>query len=69
MAVLEIIWEIADLFCSWRLYLCLGPALLGAFFLHASFPDASWPWFISIPIVITALCGGLYWDWRARRIW
>ncbi len=67
MILLEILGELADAFCSWRLYLCVAPALLAAYFLHESFPTARWPWLISVPLVLGAFAVGLRWDWRANR--
>ena len=65
LAVLEILAEVVDALASWRLYVCIGPALLGAYGLHTAWPDATWTWFVSVPGVIAALILGLRWEWRA----
>lgn len=49
LAVLEILAEVVDALASWRLYVCIGPALLGAYCLHSAWPDATWTWFVSVP--------------------
>jgi hypothetical protein len=67
LAVLEILGEVVDAIASWRLYVCLGPALLGAYCLHSAVPDATWPWFVSVPVMITAFVLGVRWEWRACR--
>lgn len=56
--------DIIDLVCSWRFYVCLIPALLAGYFLHQSFSEASWPWLISVPLVIIAFIIGMRWDRR-----
>ena len=67
MILFDIVGELADAFCSWRLYVCLAPALLVAYYLHESFSGARWPWFISVPLVISAFVVGLRWDWKASQ--
>jgi hypothetical protein len=65
MTLFDIVGELLDLFRSWRLYLCVVPVLLGAYFLHDRYPGATWTWFISVPVVIGAFVLGLRWEWRA----
>jgi hypothetical protein len=67
MILFDILGELADAFCSWRLYVCLIPALIAAYFLHESLPDARWPWLISVPLVLSAFALGLRWEWKTNR--
>ena len=65
MAIFEFIFEIADIFWSWRIYVWLIPALLVAYFLHDNFPEARWLWFLTVPGVLTAFIMGLRWECRS----
>ncbi len=69
MTLLDIVGELLDLFRSWRLYLCVGPVLLGAYLLHDALAGVTWTWFVSVPAVTGGFCGGLYWEWRVNRDW
>jgi hypothetical protein len=40
MTFFDVIMEIADLFWSWRVYLCVIPAILFACLLHDKWPEA-----------------------------
>lgn len=62
---LELLGGLAELFCSWRVYACVVPALFGMWILHESFPGAQWPNFVSIPLVIVAFVVGIRWEWKA----
>jgi hypothetical protein len=66
MTLFDIVGELLDLFRSWRLYLCVVPVLLGAYFLHEGYPGVTWTWFVSVPATIIAFCAGLYWEWRVN---
>jgi hypothetical protein len=50
--------------CSWRMALCVIPVLLIDYALHNWFPDAAWPWFISIPLTVGAIALGVDWERR-----
>jgi hypothetical protein len=65
MMIIEIIMEIADLFVSWRFYVCVVPAVLLAVLVHNSWPGAVWPWFVTVPLVSGAVIGGFWWDCRS----
>lgn len=67
MTALEFLLEILDAIGCWRLIVCAGPAIAAAWFLHDAVPDATWPWFVSVPVVTTAFILGLRWEWRAHR--
>ncbi|BET67789.1 hypothetical protein ASA1KI_27070 [Opitutales bacterium ASA1] len=64
--MLDLLDAVLVCLCSWRIYVCVIPAALLAFWLHQAFPDAMWPWFISVPAVIGAVIVGLSWDVRAN---
>ena len=42
MTIFDFIFELADVFCSWRVYLCVIPAVLLAWLLHDHWPEARW---------------------------
>ncbi len=65
MTVFDIIMEVADLFWSWRVYLCVIPAILLACLLHDKWPEARWLWFLTVPSVVCALVVGIRWDYRS----
>jgi hypothetical protein len=65
VTLFDLIFDIADLFASWRFYVCVVPAVLVAFLVHNSWPDAIWPWFFTAPVVLGAVVGGLWWDCRS----
>ncbi len=67
MTALEFLWEIVEAIASWRLIVCVGPAIAAGWFLHDAFPGANWPWFVSVPVVTTAFVIGLRWEWRAHQ--
>jgi len=62
MALLELIVGIIELWCSWRLYLCLAIGLGIAVFLHSSFPEDAWVWFFSVPFAVGSIIVG--WRWQ-----
>jgi hypothetical protein len=66
MGWLEFLWE--TLFCSirsLRMAICILPVLLIDYYLHSAFPNAVWPWFISIPLTTGAVAWGVEWERRA----
>jgi hypothetical protein len=67
MGILEIIGELADLWTSWRFYLCVALSVGGALFIHARFGDEMRVWFISIPLVIVGIGSGLVWEIKAEK--
>lgn len=67
MSFLEFLWEVLEAVASWRLIVCVGPALAAAYFLHRAAPGASWPWLVSIPLVAVALVVGVRWEWSQRE--
>ena len=64
MWLIEIILGIAELWCSWRLYVCLAAAAGVAVALHNAIPDQVWVWFISLPVVIAGIALGVWWQTR-----
>jgi hypothetical protein len=60
--LIETISAIIELFCSWRLYLCVAVGVGGAIILHRVFPDVWRVWFVSVPFVIATLVAG--WRWQ-----
>ena len=58
-ALLHLIEGLAELWCSWRLYLCLGVGLGAAFLLHRLLPEANWILFISVPLGIASFVLGV----------
>jgi uncharacterized membrane protein YgaE (UPF0421/DUF939 family) len=65
MLFFEIIDGIVDLVTSWRLYLCIAIGALLAYFLHTSFPEQNWTYFISVPLVIFMAITG--WGWQNSK--
>jgi len=65
MTIFEIIFELADVFYSWRIYLCVIPTVLLAWLLHDHWPEARWLYFLTVPSVVGALVLGLRWEYRA----
>lgn len=65
MWFIDLIGGIAELWSSWRFYVCLGISIGAASLLHFTFPDQTWVWFISIPLLICGLSLGLWWQARA----
>ena len=65
MTFFDFIIEVADVFWSWRVYLCVIPAILLACFLHNKWPDARWLWFLTVPGVLYAFVVGLRWESRS----
>ena len=65
MTFFEIITEVADLCWSWRVYLCVIPAICLACLLHDKWPEARWLWFLTVPGVVGALVVGLRWEYRS----
>ena len=51
MSFLEVIFEIADLFVSWRFYVCAIPVILVAVVVQNAWPNSAWPWFFTVPLV------------------
>jgi NADH:ubiquinone oxidoreductase subunit 3 (subunit A) len=67
MAIIELILGIVDLCCRWRFFICFG-ITMGIFAaMHNSFPDQAWVWFVTVPVVITGMCFGSWWQFRADR--
>jgi hypothetical protein len=50
-SLLELIEGLVELWCLWRLYLCVAIGVLLAMLLHHSIGDAVWVWFVSVPVV------------------
>jgi hypothetical protein len=67
MNILDIVCEIADLWLSWRFYLCVATSVGLAIFLHTTFEDHTWVWFISIPLVLFGFVLGFCWQAQADR--
>ena len=67
MVFLEVLADVVDVFASWRLYLCLTPALIIAYYLNKAYPDAYWPWLISGLLVTSSFVLGVRWDWKASH--
>jgi hypothetical protein len=65
MMIFEFIIEVADVFWSWRVYLCVVPAILLACLLHDKWPEACWLWCLTIPGVLCAFLVGLRWESRS----
>jgi hypothetical protein len=65
MTIFDIIFELADVFYSWRVYLCVIPTVLLAWLLHDHWPEARWLYFLTVPSVLGALVLGLRWEYRA----
>ena len=65
MTFFDIIVDIVDLFWSWRVYLCVVPAVLLAYLLHDKWPEAGWLWFLTVPSVVGALVLGLRWEYHS----
>ena len=63
--ILELIENILDFCTSWRLYLSIFACVIIACGLHALFQDASWIYFISIPLVIGGVVGGFIWQMKS----
>jgi ABC-type Fe3+ transport system permease subunit len=68
MSALSILGELADLITSWRLYVCIGPAIALAVFLHRIFPDALLLYWFTIPLVISSFVLGFRWQLSADRL-
>jgi hypothetical protein len=67
MIIFDIIDGLLDFSLSWRLYLCAAVSIGFAIFLHYSFGDHIWVWFISIPSAIFGIIFGFYWQIKADR--
>ena len=65
MMLIDLFGGIAELWCSWRLYICLGIVVGFAVGLHNTFPDQAWTWFVSVPTVIIGIGFGFWWQIRA----
>jgi len=65
MGIFEFLSELLELFLSWRFYLCIAIGLIIAYFFHSIFPGAVWPWFISVPGIISSLIIG--WRWQTAH--
>ena len=63
--MLDLIDNILDFFMSWRFYTSILICVIIAIGLHSQFQDASWVYFISIPIVIGGVVGGFFWQIRS----
>ena len=67
MWLIDLIGGIAELWSSWRLYVCLGISIGIATCLHFAFPDQMWVWFLSVPVMIAGFTLGYRWQIRADR--
>jgi hypothetical protein len=67
MAIIELILEIVDLCCHWRFFICFGITMAIFGTMHTSFPDQAWVWFVTVPIMITGIGFGCWWQIRADR--
>jgi hypothetical protein len=67
MWFIELMGGVFELWCSWRLYVCLGVAMGIAATLHQAFPDQNWVWFVSMPTMITGFALGFWWQLQADR--
>ncbi len=66
LALLELLISCIEALILWRLWLPVIPTTIVAISLHHSFEDASWPWFVSFPLVAVAITVGIYWQWFSR---
>jgi hypothetical protein len=67
MGIIELIGGIFDLWSSWRFYICVAITVPIAIALHKIFPDQTWIWLVSAPIVLFGLVAGFYWEHQSGK--
>jgi hypothetical protein len=61
----ELLFELACVLANWRLLVCLVPAILIACLIHGAWPEATWPYFFTVPIGLGCFIWGLLWEAEA----
>jgi len=66
-SAIDIILMIADEFCSWRVWLCIGIAVGIVAGLYYKYPEQDGIWSVSFPAAIIVTAMGFWWQYRADR--
>jgi hypothetical protein len=65
--VIDIILMLAPDLCSWRVWLCIGIAVVIVAGLYHLYPEHDGFWSVSYPAAIIVIAMGFWWQYRADR--
>ncbi len=52
---------------AWRFFVGALPSVWAPFWLQSHLGNASWAWFVSVPVLLAGLALAAFWQWSHER--